>query len=85
MGWFEEIVYKWWMSITQAHSSKNWTRNGEINVWPSVMEQSGQSNFIIWVIIHYASTRGLIRSCFHNALCVWACASDKREPHSPTC
>ena len=84
MGWFEEIVYKWWMEITQVKSNKNWIKSGETNVRPSLLGQSGKISFIIWATVYGASTCEF-RSCSHNGLCVQAYASDEREPYSSTC
>ena len=50
-GQFKEIVYEWWMSTTQAKLDKNKTKSAEVNVRPSILGQSGKSNFIIWAII----------------------------------
>ena len=83
-GQFKEIVYEWWMSTTQAKLDKNKTKSVEVNVRPSLLGQSGKSNFIIWATVCDALTCGF-KSCSYNPLCVWVNARNERKPLLSTC
>ena len=66
------------MSTTQAKLDKNKTKSVEVNVRPSLLGQSGKSNFIIWVTVCDALTCGF-KSCSYNPLCVWVNARNERN------